>query len=253
MKALIIEDEIAAANNLKAILQEVAPYLIVLDTLDSVASAVEYINTNEMPELVFMDIQLADGESFSIFKKTEITCPIIFTTAYDSFALEAFKVNSIDYLLKPIEPGHVVKALNKLKQLSGTELESYSDRVSQVFKGGKEYTRTLLVSFRDKLIPVPVNQIAFFYTRDELTTLSTMAGKEWQVDKSLDTLSSGLDPSEFFRANRQYLISHKAIKEVVIWFGNRLSVSLTIPTSERIIISKAKVGLFKKWLTKNQT
>ncbi len=252
MKALIIEDEIAAAKNLKAIIHEVAPSIEITGIIDSITGAVEYFNTGEMPDLVFMDIQLADGESFSIFRKTDITCPVIFTTAYDSYALEAFKVNSIDYLLKPIDPGQVERALNKLKQLTRSDIDNYTSMVKEVLSREKDYTKTLLISYRDKLIPVPVNQIAFVYTRDESTILHTMDDKEWTVDKTLDTLMSSLDPSSFFRANRQFIISHKAIKEVVIWFGNRLSVSLLTPTPERIVISKARVAVFKKWITGNE-
>jgi len=251
MRTIIIEDEAVAVKNLKAIIKEVAPYINILAELDSIKSSINYFRQKEMPDLVFMDIQLADGESFAIFKEVEITCPVIFTTAYDSYAIEAFKVNSIDYLLKPIESEHVERALNKLKKLSNTELVSYTNKLTDILSQKSTFTRTLLINFRDKLIPVPVNQIAFFYTKDEAVSLTTIEGKNWPVDYSLETLMSGLNPSDFFRANRQFIISHKAIREVVIWFGNRLAVTLILPTKERIIISKARVSAFKKWLTKN--
>ena len=251
MNAIIVEDEVVAARNLKAIINEVDSSIKIIATLDSIKSSIEYFSTHEMPDLVFMDIQLADGSSFSIFKSVEVTCPVIFTTAYDSYALEAFKVNSIDYLLKPIEPEHVSKALNKLRQLSKTDLENYTQQVTRALSAEPEYTRTLLVTFRDKLIPISVSQIAFFYTQNEVTTLTTFDGKEWQIDKSLEMLMSGLDPSVFFRANRQFIIAHRAIKEVVVWFGNRLSVTLTLPAQERIVISKARVSMFKRWIIKN--
>lgn len=251
MNTVIIEDEAVAVKNLKAILAEVASDLNVIAVLDSIRSSVRYFRENEMPDLVFLDIQLADGESFAIFKKVEITCPVVFTTAYDSYALEAFKVNSIDYLLKPIEPENVIRALKKLENLTHTERENYMERVSNAFSHASSYTKTLLVSFRDKIIPVPVNQIAFFHTQNEVVKLTTIEGKEWAIDYTLDTLMSKLDPTDFFRANRQFIIAHQAVKEVVIWFGNRLSVTLTRPAGERILISKAKVSAFKHWLTRN--
>ena len=251
MKAVIIEDEVVAVKNLKAILKELEPNLEIIAVLDSIQSSVNYFKNNELPDLVFMDIQLADGESFAIFKSVEISCPVIFTTAYDSYALKAFKVNSIDYLLKPIEPENVQRALNKLKNFSNNDLEEYAKRMNSFIADKAEYTKTLLIKYRDKLIPVPTSQIAYFYTENEIVTLHTIDGKEWPVESSLDTLMSKLDPSEFFRANRQFIISHRSVKEVVVWFGNRLSVNLKVSTKERIIISKARVSVLKKWLVNN--
>ncbi|MCW3785192.1 LytR/AlgR family response regulator transcription factor [Plebeiibacterium sediminum] len=251
MKAVIIEDEVVAVKNLIAILKELEPNLEIIAVLDSIQSSVNYFQNNELPDLVFMDIQLADGESFEIFKSIEITCPVIFTTAYDSYALEAFKVNSIDYLLKPIEPENVQRALNKLKNFSNNDLEEYAKRMNHFIADKAEYTKTLLIKYRDKLIPLPTAQIAYFYTENEMVTVHSLDGQEWPVESSLDTLMSKLDPSEFFRANRQFIISHSAVKEVVVWFGNRLSVNLNVPTKERIIISKARVSVFKKWLVNN--
>lgn len=251
MKAIIIEDEMVAVKNLNSILNEVAPDINIIGVLDSVKSAVNYFRQNEMPDLVFADIQLADGESFSIFKEVEITCPVIFTTAFDSYALEAFKVNSIDYLLKPIEPEHVKRALNKLSNLSSAELRNYVERISQVIPKEADYIKTFLVNYRDKLIPVTTSQIAFLYTKNETVNLTTFEGKEWVVEYTLETIMSKLNPTDFFRANRQFIIAHRAVKEVIIWFGNRLAVNLVLPTKERIIISKARVSSFKKWLIKN--
>jgi two-component system, LytTR family, response regulator LytT len=249
MNAVIIEDEVVAVKNLTAIIHDVAPEINVIGTLDSISAAVSYLRKNVMPDLIFMDIYLADGDSFLIFKEVDISCPVIFTTAYDTYALEAFKVNSIDYLLKPIEPTDVSRALNKLKQLSGSELEQYSRQVSHALGKKKEVTRTLLVSLRDKLIPVPVNQIAYFCIQSDVTIIKTFDEKEWQIDKTLDGIGMTLDPALFFRANRQYIIAHDAIKEVTIWFGNRLSITLKIPTKDRLIISKARVSAFKRWFT----
>ena len=247
MNAVIIEDEVVAVKNLTAIIHDVAPEINIIETLDSISATVNYFRKNGMPDLIFMDIYLADGESFSIFKEVDISCPVIFTTAYDNYALEAFKVNSIDYLLKPIEPNHVLRALNKLKQLSKSELEHYNRKIAGTLRKKKEVTRTLLVSMRDKLIPVPVNQIAYFCVQDDNTIIKTFDGKEWHIDKTLDSIMLTLDPALFFRANRQYIIAHDAVKEVAIWFGNRLSITLQIPAKDRLVISKARVSDFKRW------
>ena len=249
MNAVIIEDEVVAVKNLTAIIHDVAPEINIIETLDSISATVNYFRKNEMPDLIFMDIYLADGESFSIFKEVDINCPVIFTTAYDTYALEAFKVNSIDYLLKPIEPNHVLRALNKLKQLSKSEVEHNNRQIAGTLGRKKEFTRILLVSIRDKLIPVPVSQIAYFCVQDYDTIIKTMDGKDWHIDKTLDSIALTLDPALFFRANRQYIIAHDAVKEVAIWFGNRLSITLKIPAKDRLVISKARVSAFKRWFT----
>ncbi|MCU4164855.1 LytR/AlgR family response regulator transcription factor [Carboxylicivirga caseinilyticus] len=251
MKALIIEDEHTAAENLKAIVHEVEPDIELIGVLDSIQASVEYINNNDMPDIVFMDIHLADGQSFLIFEQVELTCPVIFTTAYDEYALEAFKVNSIDYLLKPIEPEDVSRAIKKLKQLTNADKDEYANRLETFISNRTNYTKTFLIPHKDKLIPVPTSQIAYFYTTNEAVSVTTLDGRTFPMDKSLDTLMSKLDPENFFRANRQFIIAHQAIKEVAVWFGNRLSAILTVATQERIIISKARVSSFKKWLMQN--
>jgi two-component system, LytTR family, response regulator LytT len=250
MEAIIIEDETAAAKNLKAILAEIEPNLKIVAILDSIKKSVEWFLKKPAPDLVFMDIQLADGQSFNIFNQIAVESPVIFTTAYDEYALEAFKVNSIDYLLKPIRQEDVARALIKFKNFTGSDRENYSARVSQVMTE-PEYFKTFLIPFRDKLIPVPTSTISYFYCNDEKVTITTNDGMSLQVEKTLDSLMGRLDPAMFFRANRQFIISHQAIKEVVVWFGNRLSVKLVSETQEKIIISKARVGDFKKWLMRN--
>lgn len=251
MNTVIIEDETAAVQNLKAILSETAPDIEVIRVFDSIKSAVRYFRESDMPDLVFADIQLADGESFEIFKEVDVTCPIIFTTAYDSYAMEAFKVNSIDYLLKPIEPAQVQKALTKLRQFTSVDIDAYSRQIKQFINKENTYRKTFLVNVADKFIPVPVSRIAYFYTTGNRTLLTTMDDTEYAIDKTLETVMSYLDPSLFFRANRQFIVSHKAVAEVAIWFGNRLSVVLSLPVPEKIIISKARVSLFKQWLREN--
>ncbi|MBQ1252996.1 MAG: response regulator transcription factor [Alistipes sp.] len=251
MNVLIIEDETAAASNLKAILKKVAPQYSVITILESIEESVEYFNcpTNIHPDLIFMDIHLADGESFHIFEHVNITSPIIFTTAYDEYALRAFKVNSIDYILKPIKEEDLVRAINKLSQLSGQERNDYQSHIENVVEDSKrESQRVFLVHYKDKIIPLAIDDIAFFYTSNEKVSAFTYAGDKYVVDRTLEVLQSTLPGDEFFRANRQFIISRKAVKDIVVWFGSRLALNLIVETPEKIIISKARVPEFKQWL-----
>ena len=248
-KVVIVEDETAAAVNLRSMLKSINPDVEVLDVLESVEEAVEFFSKGTDADVVFMDIHLADGDSFRIFKSVDITIPIIFTTAYDEYALEAFKVNSIDYLLKPFKEEDLTRALDKLQRLTATERATATERVeTMVAKADNDSLRTILVRFKDKLIPIAMEDVAFFYTFSERVTLTTLEGITYPVDKTLETLSQQLDPVKFFRANRQFIISRKAVKDIAVWFGSRLALNLVIETPERIIISKARVPEFKRWL-----
>lgn len=246
MKALLIEDETAAARNLLAILRQVAPGVEVLDTLESVVQSIEWLRTHPQPDLLFVDIHLADGDSFRIFREVEITAPVIFTTAYDQYALEAFRVNSIDYLLKPLNPADVVRALEKLRRLSGSERSDYGSRVRTMAAGRHE--DVFLIPVRDKIIPLNRERIAFFYTCNEKVSAYDLDANCYPIDKTLEALQALLPETDFFRANRQFIVARKAVKEISVWFGSRLSLHLTVETPERIVISKARVPEFKTWL-----
>ncbi|MCM1300727.1 MAG: LytTR family DNA-binding domain-containing protein [Alistipes senegalensis] len=248
MKALIIEDETAAAVNLQAILKSVAPAVEVVATLESVVDSVDWLRNNPQPDLLFADIHLADGDSFRIFREVEVTAPVVFTTAYDQYALEAFKVNSIDYLLKPINADAVRHALEKLRRLSGTERSDYGSRVRSMAAGARA-AETFLVHVRDKIIPLRREQIAFCYTCNEKVTAYDYDGAVYPLDKTLEALQGLLPEGDFFRANRQFIIARRAVKEIAVWFGSRLTLQLAVETPERIVISKARVPEFKVWLT----
>ena len=248
MKALIIEDETAAARNLAAILRQVAPDVEVVATLESVAESIDWLRSNPQPDLLFMDIHLADGDSFRIFDAVEITSPVIFTTAYDQYALEAFKVNSIDYLLKPINEADVRRALTKLERLTSTERRNYGSRVRSLATERREREEVFLVHVRDRIIPLQRDRIAFCYTSNERVTAYGYDGETYPLDRTLETLQSMLPERDFFRANRQFIVARRAVKEIVVWFGSRLALHLTVETPERIIISKARVPEFKAWL-----
>ncbi|MBR5850538.1 MAG: response regulator transcription factor [Alistipes sp.] len=245
MRVLIIEDETAAAHNLTAILKQVAPEAEILEVLESIEEGVAWLESNPQPDLLFMDIHLADGESFRILEQVEVTAPIVFTTAYDQYALEAFRVNSIDYLLKPIKVDDMQRALTKLARLSGVERKEYSVRAQRLVQSQEE---TFLIHVRDKLIPLHRDRIAFFYTANERVTAYDYDGVAYPIDKTLEALQAQLPESDFFRANRQFIVARRAVKEISVWFGSRLSLTLAVDAPERIVISKARVPEFKAWL-----
>lgn len=248
MKVIIIEDETAAANNLRMLLHETFPDIEIVATIESVAEAVEWFSSGKKADMVFMDIHLADGDAFLIFDRVKVEQPIIFTTAYDQYALEAFKVNSIDYLLKPIKASDLERAVAKFEHLAGSEVRDYSERVSELARN-QNRTKALLVHVKDRIIPLKPQEIAYFYTCDEKVTACTLDSRNYPVDRSLEALVSMLPESDFFRANRQFIISRNAVTDISVWFGNRLSVNLSVSIPERIIISKARVPEFKKWIS----
>ncbi len=250
MKTVIIEDETAATQNLLAIIREVCPECEVISEIESVRDAVKWFSANPHPDLVFMDIHLADGDAFRIFEQVQISSPIVFTTAYENYALEAFRVNSIDYLLKPIKPDDVRRAIEKLARLTKTDREEYTGRVSQM--AGHHNAGGFLIHVKDKIIPLKPSEIAFFYTTQERVAITTFDGRTLPYDKALDAVMPMLSESGFFRANRQFIISRAAVEEISVWFGSRLSVNLRMKTPERIVISKARVPEFKRWLTAAQ-
>ncbi|MFV0582786.1 MAG: LytR/AlgR family response regulator transcription factor [Parabacteroides gordonii] len=256
MNALIIEDEKAAVRNLKALLCDEAPDIEIIAVLDSITESVEWFRANPMPELIFLDIHLADGSSFEIFEHVDITCPIIFTTAYDEYALRAFKVNSIDYLLKPIGQSDIRKAIGKLRQLkaeSPVKEPDYSSLIS-VLKRQESYKTHFLVPVKgDKLLPLSVDMILFFYIHEGNVKAVVTDGKEYTFTQTLDELSDCLNPNLFFRVNRQYLISRKAVLDIDLWFNGRLSVNLKVPVAEKILVSKVRVSEFKEWFTGSTT
>ena len=248
MKAIIIEDETAALSSLKAVLQQNSVVEIeVIAELESIEDSVEWFQCSLQPDLIFMDIHLADGLAFKIFEQVDIVAPVVFTTAYDEYALEAFRVSSNDYLLKPVTPSSLEHALNKFFLFNPAERVEHIQRTNSVIKNRGE-VRKLLIMLADKFYPLSIDDIYYFYTAREKVTAYTFDGKKHPVDRTLDTLGEQLDQRFFFRANRQFIISRKSIRDVNLWLGNRLSVNLLLPVPERIIISKVKTPIFKKWL-----
>lgn len=254
MKALIIEDEKAALRNLKAAINEVDPEITITGETDSIVDSIDWLRNHPIPDLIFMDIHLADGSAFEIFNHVDITCPIIFTTAYDEYALRAFKVNSIDYLLKPITQTDLQYALNKLKQLKQSTDNKEPDyvKILRELKKAENYKTHFLIPVKgDKFIPIAADSILYFYIDEGVVKAVDTELKEYVFPQTLDELIEVLNPQQFFRANRQYILSKKSIKDIDLWFNNRLSINLKAPVPEKILISKAKVNDFKNWLTQN--
>lgn len=252
MKAVIVEDERAAVRNLTALLTDVTPEMEVIAVLDSISESVEWFKEHKSPDLVFMDIHLADGSAFEIFRHIEIACPVIFTTAYDEYALKAFKVNSVDYLLKPIGAEDVRNALKKLELFRSAtgEPESGEDiqGLIRMLRRQESYKTHFLVPQKgDKLLPLSVESVYYFYINEGIVKAVTMEGKEYPVSHTLDEIADSLNPMRFFRVNRQYLIARKAIKDIDLWFNGRLSVNLIVPVPEKILISRVRVVEFKEW------
>jgi len=266
-KTLIVEDELIAAQNLQRLIGEVAPQMEVVGTLQTVEETVEFFNAQQPVDLVFMDIHLADGLAFHIFDQVSIDCPIIFTTAYDQYALEAFKVNSIDYLLKPIDKESLQRAIDKLHRLSesqqsvadvqmasdqptGNDQQARLQNLIELFQQqNRQYKSYFLIPQRDKLVPLQVSKIAYVYVSDGLTRLVTYDGTTHSIDKPLDAIVAQLNPQHFFRANRQFIIAHDAIKDISVWPLGKLHITLNVATPEKIIVSRARNSEFKSWYT----
>lgn len=253
MNVVIIEDEILAARRLQRMLEALDPGINVVSILDSIEDAVDWFNLHAQPDLVLMDIMLADGQSFEIFEQTAVKAPVIFTTAYDEFAIRAFKVNSIDYLLKPVEPALLAAALHKLRTVKLPE-ENLKKALETLINAKPAlpdtYKSRFLVRSGDKFIPVPANEIAYFSFSDKLTFLTTFALKRFMLDHTLDELEKLVDPSQFFRLNRQYIAAFFSIKVVHNYFNGKLKVMVDPEIPEGIIVSKERAQSFKAWLSR---
>jgi len=254
MRVLIIEDEQRAADRLKKMILAIDSSIEIISILDSIDSSVEWLKTNTHPELIFLDIHLSDGLSFNIFKQVEINCPIIFTTAFDQYALKAFEINSIDYLLKPINKDKLKFSLDKFHSIKNSFISSNNEIdlekiLSSISKKSKSYKSRFLVSKSDSLIIINVNEIAYFYSEDKVSFIMTKNKKRYILDDSLDTLISELDPKLFYRINRQIIVSIDSITKINSFFNYKLKLDL-IPNIENLntVISRAKVKEFKDWV-----
>lgn len=249
MKVLIVEDETAAYETLVAILVDIDPYIEIVGNTESVIQTVNWLQNNTEPDLIFMDIQLSDGVSFLIFDRIKIEIPIIFTTAYNEYAIDAFKQNSIDYLLKPIKHEDLERALNKFKKWTQNDILDYLSRLPQLAPR-PQYNNKILIPIKDKLLPISLNDVSFFYTADKNTHIILKGGESYPISKTLEQIYSTLNPTDFYRANKQYIIARSSVENITIWFDSRLLITLDTDVPERIYVSKNKASEFKEWMVK---
>jgi DNA-binding LytR/AlgR family response regulator len=252
MQVIIVEDERPAAKALEKLLHESDAALTVATVLDSVSSAVSWLRTHPAPDLVFMDIQLGDGLSFEIFEQTHISCPVIFTTAYNEYAIRAFKHNSIDYLLKPVNPSELAHSLEKFHAIhvscEGQDADvDYQSILKSIKLLNPSYKSRFLVPFRDQFISIPVEEISHFSSANKNTFLVTRDQKKHHVDFTLEHLEEELDPRTFFRVNRQFIISYPSIAAVHSFFNGKLKIFVR-SSDEEIVISRERAAPFKAWL-----
>lgn len=253
MNIVIIEDERLLAAELAQSVCELEPGAVISAQLHSVRESIAYLKSNDLPDLVFSDVQLGDGLSFEIFVAANIPVPIIFCTAYDEYALDAFRVSGIDYILKPFTQSTLKAALQKYKNLkrrftSDANVE-YEKLMSALSNQSAKPASSILVYYKDKIIPILLDEIAFFYVKNEETHLQTFSGKTYYPNKKLEELEARAGNS-FFRANRQFLVNRKAIIDVSSFFSRKLSLNLNVPFPERITVSKEKAPAFLDWLAK---
>jgi two-component system, LytTR family, response regulator LytT len=251
MKIVIIEDEQFTADDLAETILKITPGVQIVARLSSVKDAVIWFKKNEQPDLIFSDIQLGDGLCFEIFRKQSVSAPVIFCTAFDEYALAAFKANGIDYILKPFDEQTIANALTRYKELERKFLGNNQqiEKILQLFENRKNQNQgSVLVYHKDKILPVKLDDIALFYIELEITYLITFGQKTFTISKSLEELEE-ITGSSFYRANRQSLVNRKAIKEASQYFARKLSLTLSIPFGETITVSKVKVPDFLAWLS----
>ncbi|HMO61471.1 MAG TPA: LytTR family DNA-binding domain-containing protein [Ferruginibacter sp.] len=251
MKILIVEDEDLAVKKLQKTLAAANPSAEVTGITDSIKSTVEWLQDNPVPDLILMDIELADGQSFEIFNLTEVKAPVIFTTSYDEFALKAFKVNSVDYLLKPIQKEELEAALGKFMKLKaqGINFDTLVKQLQQKLQP-KEYRKRFLVKHGQKLVSVEVDEIAYYFSDGRLNFFKTFDNRKFVVDYTMDELEDMLDPDKYYRISRSFYVSINSIDKIDDYFGNRLILSLKPAVDKEALVSREKVTEFKKWMGK---
>jgi DNA-binding LytR/AlgR family response regulator len=255
MQVILIEDELYNLRLLQGMIAKLRPRWQIIKTFGSVKHSVAWLRSNPHPDLFFMDIQLADGLCFSIFDQVRIDKMVIFTTAYDNYAIQAFKVNSIDYLLKPFREKDLEAAIKKFENynelyLSGSPGKDYSDVFEAIRRWDKKYRKRFLISRGDAFMSLRAGDIAYFYSENRITTAVTFSNNNYIIDFTLDALEEELDPELFFRANRQVIVNINAIERIEKYFAGKLKVLLKSPFKNSLLISRLKSGSFKQWAGK---
>ena len=253
MTVLIIEDEPNAAEHLQRLVEELVKEATIVGKIDSVKKSVDWFRANDPPDVVLMDIQLADGVSFQIFEECEVKAPVIFTTAYEEYALKAFKVNSIDYLLKPVDKAELNAALKKVKTsyAAGTDREQLLQKMSEMIKVlTKRYKTRFVIKVGEHLRTVEIDQILFFHSQEKTTFCVTQDKRSLILDYTLEQLEEMMNPAQFYRINRKYLVSAAAIHDIISFTNSRLKLVLKGSQDNDIIVARERVQDFKCWLDK---
>ena len=246
MNVLIVEDEVAAVKRMRKLLEEIDPSIRIAGTTDTVAATVAWLDENERPDIAFFDVQLADGESFEVFKRTEVACPVVFTTAYDEHALKAFKVNAVDYLLKPIKKVELEAAIKRVQDVRVVRDHSRAVPIGEAMPSAP--IKRFLIRYGDHFKVVEVGDIAYVHSMEKNTFLRTREGRDLPLDDSLDRLEKQLDPEHFFRINRQVIASLHSIKELLAYSKSRVKVRFEPPYESDAVVSSEKSAEFKRWL-----
>ena len=251
LKILIIEDEEPASKRLLKMIREIEPSTQLLQSIESVSEAIKWLNENDVPDLIFSDIQLSDGTSFEIFKATTVSCPVIFVTAFDQYAIDAFKVNGIDYLLKPVKKEDLTGAITKYKKITpaitippldiNLLLETYTRK-------NQSYKNRFVVRYGEHIKTINTDEVAYFYTEDKMNFLTNFEGRRYAIDFNLDQLVEMLDPAIFFRINRQFIISIRSISEMFSYTKGRVLIKLAPPSKHETVVSTERSADFKSWL-----
>ncbi len=247
IQVLIIEDEEIASGYLISQIKKIKPEWQICKVIDNVMDTVQYLNVN-VPDLIFCDIHLADGNSFSIFEQIQCNVPVIFTTAYDNYAVKAFKINSIDYLLKPINPTELKSAIDKFESRNSSQnLQNFSE-ILKTFSKQTDYKQRFVVSAGDKLLSIKVEDIAYFFAEDKYTFLVSNTKNTYDVSNTLEQLEDMLNPKKFYRVNRKFIVNLEAISGMNYLAKSRIALKLTPPPTEEILVSLNKTNEFKTWL-----
>jgi DNA-binding LytR/AlgR family response regulator len=250
-KVLIIEDEEKAILRLQKLIAEILPDTIFVASLKSIEESVKWLQNNPQPDLIFVDIQLSDGPSFDIFKQVQTSCPLIFTTAFDSFAIKAFKLNSIDYLLKPIKKEELRLAIEKFQHFFSKGKENNAvnmEMLLQSLKEPQQFKQRFVIKLGDHMHSIETTQIAYFYTENKANYIVTKSGKKFPSDYNLDQLETVMNPKDFFRINRQFLIGFQSIAEMFTYSKARVLIKLNPPSKLETIVSTERAASFKLWL-----
>lgn len=249
MKAIIIEDERRAAERLQRLITEQDSSVQILATLESVQDAKAYLSGSPALDVIFSDIQLADGLSFEIYEEVSLGCPVIFTTAYDQYAIRAFKNNGIDYLLKPIDPAELSTAMAKLEvRPSAPDLQDLMALAAQLSQGKVEYRSRFMVKVGQRLKSIPVEEVYAIYSENKGTYLLTQDGRNHLVDYSLEQVQEMLDPKRYYRVNRKYIVALDGVEEMLLWSNSRLKVKLKGSKADDIIVARERTKEFKSWM-----